>query len=443
MLPGQFNFIDLLISPIYIGLIFLVAFLLRDENLNLKYYYRGLSIKIFGGLIFWLVYTFVYGGGDAWAYFYSAKSISNLLIQDFDKGWAVISAQVQGIDIFPYFNQNTGTPAYYMARDFHTFTVARYTSIFSLITFNSFLTSTILISALSFIGIWKLYSLIVNLYPTMKKPAFYLVIAMPSLIFWGGGIMKDTYVLSSCCWFSYNFYFIFIKRKKILINLFFIMVNTVIIINIKSYLLISLIPGSLLWLNSAYLKNINNYALKIITFPIIIGIISFAGFFVFQNISSFMGEYGNVESAIQQAQVIQEDLLREESYGKNNYNIGTIDGSLTGMISLAPMAIFTALYRPLPWEIGSPMMIISALENILLIVVSIFLLIRLNPISFLKIILKEPFLLFAFTFSFVFAFGVGIASTNFGALVRYKIPLMPFFFTGLYIINYLSKNVKE
>ena len=32
------------------------------------------------------------------------------------------------------------------------------------------------------------------------------------------------------------------------------------------------------------------------------------------------------------------------------------------------------------------------------------------------------------------------ASTNFGALVRYKIPLMPFFFVGLYIIYYKIKN---
>jgi hypothetical protein len=32
------------------------------------------------------------------------------------------------------------------------------------------------------------------------------------------------------------------------------------------------------------------------------------------------------------------------------------------------------------------------------------------------------------------AYGVGIAGTNFGALVRYKTPLVPFFFTMMYII---------
>ena len=76
-----------------------------------------------------------------------------------------------------------------------------------------------------------------------------------------------------------------------------------------------------------------------------------------------MGVYGDVDTAIQQAQVIQEDLLREEQYGGNNYNLGQLDGSVGGLLSVAPVAIFTALFRPLFWEIGSPTMLLSALEN--------------------------------------------------------------------------------
>ena len=180
--------------------------------------------------------------------------------------------------------------------------------------------------------------------------------------------------------------------------------------------------------------------MKIISFPIIVGGILLIGTFTFQNISGFMGQYGNYDSAIKQAQVIQQDLLREEAYGKNNYYLGNIDGTIPGMISLAPLAIFTAIFRPLPWEIGSPTMVVSAVENTLLLILTIFLIIRTNPINFVKLVFSEPFLVMAFTFSIFFAFGVGIASTNFGALVRYKIPLMPFFFTGIYIVYYKTKN---
>ena len=183
--------------------------------------------------------------------------------------------------------------------------------------------------------------------------------------------------------------------------------------------------------------------MKFISFPIIAGGIFLIGVFSLQNLSVLMGKYGDVDSAIKQAQVIQEDLLREEAYGKNNYYLGKIDGSLSRMISLAPMAIFTAIFRPLPWEIGSPTMVISAIENTILLILTLALIIRVNPIKFVRVIFSEPFLVMAFTFSILFAYGVGIASTNFGALVRYKIPLMPFFFTGVYIIyNLTRKNSK-
>ena len=105
------------------------------------------------------------------------------------------------------------------------------------------------------------------------------------------------------------------------------------------------------------------------------------------------------------------------------------------MLSVAPNAIFTALFRPFLWEIGSPTMVFSAIENFILIALTIFTLIKISPVAVLRTLLKEPFLLYCLIFSILFAFGVGIAGTNFGAMVRYKTPLMPFFFSMIYIMS--------
>ena len=207
-LPGQFTSFDFLLIPFYVGLIFLIASFFKPESKFLKYYYRGLLMKIIGGVVFWLIHCLLYKGGDSWAYFYSAKAISKLMLINFNDAWSIISGEVNGIEIMPYFNSYTGTPASYMTKDFHTFTVARYSSLLSLISFDSFLITTIVLASISYVGLWKLYSLIVKIYPEMLKPGFYLILAMPSLIFWGGGIMKDTYVLSASCWFCYNFYLV-------------------------------------------------------------------------------------------------------------------------------------------------------------------------------------------------------------------------------------------
>jgi hypothetical protein len=203
----------------------------------------------------------------------------------------------------------------------------------------------------------------------------------------------------------------------------------------KPYVILSLLPGIILWLNSAYLKKIKNRLLKILILPLLSFVILIIGFYVFQNLSSLMGVYGEVDTAIEQAQVIRSDLLRSNQYGTNNYDVGKFDGSLISLISVAPNAIFTAFFRPFLWEIGSPTMVLSATENFILITFTFFTLIKVSPFRFLKIIIKEPFLLYCLIFSLVFAFGVGIAGTNFGAMVRYKIPLMPFFFSMIYIMS--------
>jgi hypothetical protein len=135
--------------------------------------------------------------------------------------------------------------------------------------------------------------------------------------------------------------------------------------------------------------------------------------------------------------VIRSDLLRSDQYGSNNYDIGKFDGSLISLISVAPNAIFTALFRPFLWEIGSPTMVFSAIENFILILFTFFTLVKVSPFTVVRTLLKEPFLFYCFIFSILFAFGVGIAGTNFGAMVRYKTPLMPFFFSMIYIV---SKN---
>ena len=76
------------------------------------------------------------------------------------------------------------------------------------------------------------------------------------------------------------------------------------------------------------LKKNKKCFLKILILPLLSVVILVTGFYVFQNLSSLMGVYGEVDTAIEQAQVIRSDLLRSDQYGSNNYDIGKFDGSL-------------------------------------------------------------------------------------------------------------------
>ena len=435
---------DLLLVPLYLFVIIGLAHLIKSNNINkypeYKYFVRGLWFKIIGVSAFISIYLFYYGGGDTLAYFRGSKALGNLLLQDFSKGFAVLFNSNSYKNSYSSFNYETGFPPSHYFSNKNTFLVCRLSAPLYLLGSKSFLITSFLTSVFSYIGIWKFYRLLNVLYPGNSKAFAYIVLFTPSLIFWGGGIMKDSFMLGATCWITYSFYNILIARQKIFWNVCFSAINIAVVLNCKPYILISLIPGFLFWANNYYLKNIKNTIIRVLIFPALILIFIGSGALIFNSLSASMGVYGSLDGAIRKAQITQDDLLNERHYGGNNYELDRIDGSISGLLSSAPLAIFTAIFRPLPWEIGSPTMVVSAIENSVLLLFIIYSLVRIGPFRFLRITFNDPFLVYCLIFSLFFAFGVGIASTNFGALVRYKIPLMPFFFSAVYLIRIKSRS---
>ncbi len=125
----------------------------------------------------------------------------------------------------------------------------------------------------------------------------------------------------------------------------------------------------------------------------------------------------------------------------SGYSLGELDGTFNSMINLAPQAINVSLFRPYLWEVRNPLMLLSALESTLLLFLCIYILFKKN----LKIFsaFSNFNVLFALIFSISFAFAVGVSTFNFGTLVRYKIPLLPFFLIAIILILDHSKSDKK
>jgi hypothetical protein len=110
------------------------------------------------------------------------------------------------------------------------------------------------------------------------------------------------------------------------------------------------------------------------------------------------------------------------------------------MAKLAPQAIATSLFRPFLWEAHNPIMLLSALEAVFFLLFTLRIFWRTGTIATLRLISSTPVLLMSFVFSLIFAASVGITSANFGTLVRYKIPLIPFYLSALYILQSIANE---
>ena len=85
-------------------------------------------------------------------------------------------------------------------------------------------------------------------------------------------------------------------------------------------------------------------------------------------------------------------------------------------------------------------MLLAASENLLLIYLLVTSIYKVGLFKYIKIVREDPFLIFMVIFSIFFAFSIGLTTANFGALVRYKIPLLPFLVSAVFIIN---RKVKD
>jgi hypothetical protein len=434
---------DVILVPFYLIIIYLFAYKKKTKHITsnsyYKYYVRGLTVKIIGGLGLCVIYLFYYKGGDTVNYFDSDISMLKLLGKNPIAFFDIIIKGNKTYEQYSFFDSHTGWPLYW--RDYNSFFLIRLTSLLVLFSFKSYLVTTILLAWISYSGIWRLYTVFCSEFPAISNNLAIAFLMIPSVAFWGSGLLKDTVTYSACCWFTYGFYKGIINKKQIVLNSTIILIATYLILSIKPYILYSLLPGAALWIVSSFTANVKSSFVKIIAFPLFSVVFLGGTYLIFQKISVNLGKW-SVNEVLERAVITQNDLVKDY-YGGNTFDIGSFDATLPSIIAKAPVAILAGLYRPFIWEARNPVMLLSGLENTFFVIMSIYLLIKLKVYNIITIARENPLLLYSLVFSFFFAFMVGLTTPNFGSLVRYRIPAIPFFVASLFILKhyYEKKNL--
>lgn len=266
---------------------------------------------------------------------------------------------------------------------------------------------------------------------------------IPSVGFWSSGLMKDSFTFSFCLLFITSFAKLFIDRKLNVFTIIALLLSSYIIMQLKVYILYSVIGACMVWLGLTYLQKVKSTVFKLAVAPLILLVVivgaAVALRYVSQNVG---GVFGDVDSMLNKASAAQMDL-KQDYYEGEAFDIGDFDGSISSLISLAPKALIAGLFRPHIFECHSVVMILSGLENTALLLLTIWVFFKSGIKFTLKQFFTNSFVAMCMSFAVVLALGIGISTSNFGALVRFKIPLVPFFALGLYEIYFTKKAIKE
>ena len=428
------NIFDFIIVPIYLVMIFLLARVVAKKGLEkescYKYFVTGLFAKIFGGLGVCLTYIYYYHGGDTIAYFHDVRLLSQLsytspanLFYVLKKS-AMTSVEWHSMNFFMHDEP-------YMSRDAYAWFVIKCTWFFGLPALGSFFATVVLINVVTFIPIWKFYKIFVKEFPNLEREFAIAVFFIPSVAFWGSGLLKDNLTFSAVCLYSYAIYNILILKRNYFIHSLQIIFSYYILTSVKPYIFFALLPGSFLWMASILMNQFSNRLIRRVTAPVLLVVAGLTGYFALAKMGDKLGDF-NLDNVMTKATATQQDL-KQESYMGNSFDIGDFDPTPISMLSKAHLAIIAALFRPFLWEARNPVMLVSGLENFILLLFALYILFKVRVIYLFRLVLKHHLLLFSMVFSLFFAFGVGLSTSNFGSLVRYKIPAMPFFLASLII----------
>ncbi len=433
---------DILLPPFYLIIILYTAYKYKSKrelyNSEYKYFLNGLVAKIIGAIALGLVYFFYYKGGDTVNYYYTCKAFANLLFEKpADFLYVYFGSPVKSEY---YLMDSTGEFTYWII-DPYAFFVSKCLFLFFLLGFKSYMATAVLVASLCYVPIWKLYQVFVYEFPELKKQLAISLLFIPSVVFWGSGILKDSITLSATCMYVYGFYWFVVKKRYRLSYGLYIFLGSFFLLNIKPYILFALLPGSAVWYIALKVKNIKNGFIRIMAAPTIVAVGVIGTYTLMEKLGDKLGKY-SIENVFYTAQEAQKDLKRVEYQG-NSFDIGNYEATPIGLLSVSHKAIFAAIFRPTLLDVRNVVMFVSALENTFMLLFCIYLLIKLKIYKFFLLIRSHPLITFSFIFSMFFALSVGVSISNFGTLVRLKIPCIPFFVASLVIINHMLSKQEE
>jgi len=178
-----------------------------------------------------LVYTLYYTtGGDSTCYYEQGLFIHNLIYKNPSYFFEILF-QGPTPENFYYFDDTTGYIDYNAwTRDYSAIYLSRIIAPLCFIGYNSFITVSILLAWICYSGVWRLYLLFCSQFPLIKKELAISILFIPSVVFWGSGLLKDTVTLYSIGWYSYSFYRFFIFKEFKLKNILGVLISAYLLI---------------------------------------------------------------------------------------------------------------------------------------------------------------------------------------------------------------------
>ena len=454
-------FLTLLYTILFIFIIWKIPFF-RADGLSKKTISVIFIIKIFAGIAMSIVYTYYYkdrNTADIFKYFDDSKIMFNALLT---KPLDFLSMMTGIGNNSTYYNEHYYKLMNNWYRVFESniynesHTIIRFNALVRIFSFGYYNVHTVFICFLSLTGLTAIYKTAISFIKNKNKELIFGIFLLPGVLFWGSGVMKEGILFFGLGLLIYNFFKIIEKPK--LISFLLVIASGMLILYTKFYVLAIAIPVliSHLWVSIP----IRNRFIKI---PIGITrskqlcirkpdkneyksnnkyvFLKYMIVFIIYIIAGLQLRFINSNyDALDIMVTKQRDFIGLAKFMNSGslIDIPLLSPNIWSFIIHAPQAFFITMFRPFIFEARSILILMAAFENLIILAVLILALLFIN----IRDINKSIFWACSFAVSLMFIL-TGLITPVMGAMVRYKVPALPFLMIMLIMLLDKEKMIKK
>ena len=447
-------------------------------------------LKVLSGVFLYLIYTRYYTDrftADIFKYFDDSLVIYSAAFEnpsDFFRMMFGIGNDNAYFNDTYYDVMNNWNRPYGSSLGNDTHTIIRFNAMTRFISIGYYNVHSVILNFLSLIGLAGIFLFLKRLLPRSPRFLFVLVFLFPGVLFWGSGVLKEGLLFFGLGMILYctTRFLPVVENEKTDYRLLFwigLILCFVFLTTVKSYVLIAIIPG-IVALRISHLGKIKNAKpvlgsyLAGLAVALSLGFISpelngihrlvdkqkdfialaTGGTYIkttsrqSDTLYILPGHHINLEFNLNRTsaqtlknvqavhwsdakrletdpQLLMEgeefEVLLDLGNAGSKIDIPVLESNPVSFAINAPMAFVNGLLRPFPWEARSPFMLLALVENLILVVLFGMMLLKFGSSK-----VNWQIWWIAILFALIIILLTGWVTPVIGAIVRYKVPALPF-----------------
>lgn len=405
------------IHIIFLGVI-AVWYWKRDTSPLHAVYWPALLAKCVAGLALGTIYSSYYETNDTFTVFAQAAEQADLARTDLASYVEFLLRSQEG----------------YFLGEHRTAFYIKIISVLALITGNNYWITSLYFSLVSFFAAWYVSKTIARLFPEFKLASCIAFLFLPSVVFWSSGAIKESLAMAGLFILTTLFLKLWVNERVSFLSVLLSGICMIVVFKLKYYYLAVFVPvtvSSLIAQRISARFKIESLWKQVL---LLAGLLT-GGFvavtFLHPNFSL---------SRIPEIIVLNNAAFMEVCSPDDVIHFYNLQPTWSSMLINTPWAFVSGLFRPFVWEANTVFKVVTGVENLVLLTLTIF------SVPFLKGILRTPhrlLLIAMILYCAVLSSLLALSTPNFGTLARYGVGYLPF--VALLVFNHpwITKRLQQ